>query len=259
VSRPGIQPVLDRSGIPHPVRGENVGNLLAAFVDRRAGLSDEEHRLFIATLDTVTRGAGRGPHRIYASEAWAFFLRLLDVLDVVASAFPAPASRLKTASIRPAVRRARPGPDHRGGACRRRAKLALHRSCRGGFGHDCEVLKNRERTEATSSPFGVESWPASQIRAGEGPTTGARPQGPPHRRESRLRSPRTQRYPQNRGEPRGCLSLAGSWVFVEGPPKRAAEFNRPAVAPSHRLLRECQRDLVLSASQNKPTKAVKKG
>jgi hypothetical protein len=87
------QPVLDRFGKPHPVLIENVGNRIAAFVDERAGLSNEEHRLFIATLDTVTRWAGRGPHRIYPREARNFFIRLLDVLEVVATAYFRPTTR----------------------------------------------------------------------------------------------------------------------------------------------------------------------
>jgi hypothetical protein len=80
----------DRYGRMHEVGQGNVGNRLAAYVDRRFGksISDEEHRLFIATLDTVVRWGARGPHHIYDdAEADQFFLRLLDVLDIVGKAY----------------------------------------------------------------------------------------------------------------------------------------------------------------------------
>jgi hypothetical protein len=80
----------DRFGRLHEVEEGNVGNRLAAYVDRRFGklISDEEHRLFIATLDTVVRWGARGPHRIYDdAEAERFFLRLIDVLDTVGRAY----------------------------------------------------------------------------------------------------------------------------------------------------------------------------
>jgi len=80
----------DRFGRCHQVEESNVGNRLAAYVDRRLGkvINDEEHRLFIATLDTVVRWGARGPHRIYDdAEAERFFLRLLDVLDTIGRAY----------------------------------------------------------------------------------------------------------------------------------------------------------------------------
>jgi hypothetical protein len=83
----------DRFGRRHEVKQENVKNRLAAFVDvrLRSGLSDEEHRLFVSTLDTVSRWCGRGPHRIYHPlEAQQFFLRLLDVLSTVSRAYYRP-------------------------------------------------------------------------------------------------------------------------------------------------------------------------
>ncbi|HSS32051.1 MAG TPA: hypothetical protein VLL27_02075, partial [Solirubrobacterales bacterium] len=54
----------DRFGRAHELGSKNVCNRLAAFVDQRSrlGITDEEHRLFVATLDTVTRWGGRGPH-----------------------------------------------------------------------------------------------------------------------------------------------------------------------------------------------------
>lgn len=87
---PSDQPVMDRFSRPHPIEEKNVGNRIAAFVDNRlrSGLSDEEHRLFVATLDTVARWSGRGPHRIYArGEAEVFLLRLFETLAMVSRAF----------------------------------------------------------------------------------------------------------------------------------------------------------------------------
>jgi hypothetical protein len=80
----------DRFGRCHQVGQENTGNRLAAYVDIRFGklISDEEHRLFVATLDTVIRWGARGPHRIYnEAEAEDFFLRLLDVLHTIGRAY----------------------------------------------------------------------------------------------------------------------------------------------------------------------------
>lgn len=83
----------DRFGRRHAVGQENVKNRLAAFVDLRlrSGLNDEEHRLFVSTLDTLSRWGGRGPHKIYHPfEAQQFFLRLLDVLGTVSRAYHSP-------------------------------------------------------------------------------------------------------------------------------------------------------------------------
>jgi hypothetical protein len=81
----------DRYKRSHQVADENVGNRLAAFVDQRLpDLPNEEHRLFIATLDTVIRWTGRGPHRIIRQgEGDLFFLRFLEILNVVARAYGA--------------------------------------------------------------------------------------------------------------------------------------------------------------------------
>ncbi|HEU5252804.1 MAG TPA: hypothetical protein VFU16_05715 [Solirubrobacterales bacterium] len=90
---PRDEPFIDRFGGKHQVAEANVKNRIAAFVDTRLRheLSNEEHRLFVATLDTVSRWCGRGPHRIYSPvEAQRFFIRLLDVLSVVSRAFYAP-------------------------------------------------------------------------------------------------------------------------------------------------------------------------
>jgi len=92
---PRDEPFEDRFGAKHDVKKENVGNRIAAFVDvrLRKGVSDEEHRLFIATLDTVNRWSGRGPHRIYDPlEGQIFFLRLLEVLARVSRAYYFPDS-----------------------------------------------------------------------------------------------------------------------------------------------------------------------
>jgi hypothetical protein len=78
---------VDRFDKSHPVGAVNVGNRIAAFVDLRAGHSDEEHESFSAVLATLTRWTGRGPHRTYPNEAQRFYFRLLDVLNVVAAAY----------------------------------------------------------------------------------------------------------------------------------------------------------------------------
>jgi hypothetical protein len=87
--QPRDEPWQDRFGRTHNVGKRNVGNRLAAFVDLhlRSKLSTQEHRLFAATLDTVSSWGGRGPHIIYHPiEAARFFIRLLEVLDVVSCA-----------------------------------------------------------------------------------------------------------------------------------------------------------------------------
>lgn len=83
----------DRFGNQHEVGDIQVGNRLAAFVDDRlrSHLSAEEHRLFVANLTTVTRWSARGPHRIYSpTESGRLFLRLLEVLNVIARAYGIP-------------------------------------------------------------------------------------------------------------------------------------------------------------------------
>lgn len=79
----------DRFGDTHKIGKRNVSNRLAAFVDLhlRPHLSTQEHRLFAATLDTVSDWGGRGPHIVYRPiEAARFLIRLLEVLDVVSRA-----------------------------------------------------------------------------------------------------------------------------------------------------------------------------
>lgn len=80
---------IDRSGRPHQVGDEQVKNRLNAFVDKhlRSVLTVDEHRFFIAQLDTVQEWSGRGPHLIRSqSEGEQLFLRLLEVLKMVARA-----------------------------------------------------------------------------------------------------------------------------------------------------------------------------
>lgn len=76
-----------------PARNEgpqDTGNRLIAFVESSLGAehTSEEHRLFIALLDTVKRFSGRGPHRIYnPEEVNLYFLRVLEVMDHIARGY----------------------------------------------------------------------------------------------------------------------------------------------------------------------------
>ena len=79
-----------QAGGQHKVGSQDTGNRLVAFVESSLGPehSSEEHRLFIALLDTVKRFSGRGPHRIYnPEEANLYFLRVLEVMDHIARGY----------------------------------------------------------------------------------------------------------------------------------------------------------------------------
>jgi len=81
---------VDRSGRRHEVGAEHVKNRLNAFVDAhlRSILTVDEHRFFVAQLDTVQEWSGRGPHLVrHQREGPQLFVRLLEVLSVIARAY----------------------------------------------------------------------------------------------------------------------------------------------------------------------------
>lgn len=89
-----------QGGGQHKVGPQDTGNRLIAFVESSLGAehTSEEHRLFIALLDTVKRFSGRGPHRIYnPEESNLYFLRVLEVMDHIARGYFAQ-------SLRPGMR-----------------------------------------------------------------------------------------------------------------------------------------------------------
>jgi hypothetical protein len=78
---------------PVLVERKHVGNRLIAYVEAVLGLPAEEEgqkefRRFIATMDTLSRWNGRGPHAIRdLEEGDRFFVRTLEALELVGRAY----------------------------------------------------------------------------------------------------------------------------------------------------------------------------
>lgn len=80
----------DRDGRTHSLRAKDFKNRLIAYAEWTLEGSWEPHELraFVATMDTVCRWTGSGPHGAYRwAQAERAYLRMLDALAILAHAF----------------------------------------------------------------------------------------------------------------------------------------------------------------------------